>query len=342
MMMTKTDINRGGAMMSAIALLLATIALVGCGKARQFEIELSVSGMPTQNLEFIYDNGISINRAVATLLDGKTTVTGSSAEPCVVEVFTGSGIALGRTVAVNGDKIKWNIIPDSPASSTVTGNETAEALQQWLAANLTGDTIAFNSRIAAAVSRDPASALSRILAGYYYVACDGDTVPSDLVSRLKQADNSDSRIDALARQCVSLGILSHQVEPFDLLVPGDSMVTIDLAGRQFTLLYIAAPERRADTLACHLTRKDLGEASLIVVRTAFDTIFWHDDRNKYMVSGTRHGWAPGGPAWPGLTALSPGALPWCVVTDSTAATLYAGRSLDAALGVLKSPTDTDR
>lgn len=320
--------------------ILGPVILWSCGKASDFSATVTFESLPTQNVEIYVFTPEGISYRSVAAIDGKLSFRASAPELSMVEMYSRTGSFLGRFPVKNGDDI--NAVFSGSGSLTLKGNKAAERYAELLRSarasgpdkaseSASGPVAGEASRVAAAfIEKNPSDELSPLVLEYMFDMSADPAEAIRLATLIRDSGRDESRMsDLITTLASSGGVELKKIDPVMLMVPGDTVATLDFSESPYTLLYFSSRERLADTLVNMIdVPKRLRVA---VIREAFDTVMWSKSRSAYTRFTPEFFWAPAGPATPGLDRFGVPSLPWVSLVDSAANEIYRGPSAaDAA------------
>lgn len=293
-----------------------------CGSKSPYKIDGTVEGMGTQNVTAIYYAGTSLKEVSTNAINSVFHIEGNSEEPVVVEFYDNQRNRIGCVVAQNGDEVAVKYKYGTPNYMEATGNETSELLSAFL--NKNGD--ALNGAIEKQIMSEPASALSEVLAAYYYDVSD-DAVRADSVLSLFDYTTvvNNPMLRGKAEVAARLADVDETVEAFDLFSSNDSIEHFAPSTETPTLYIFTDVHRLPDSIlnyADSLAR----DIRVALIRLSVDTFGWHKDTYRFSKK-VKHFWALGGTANERLDCFNIPSVPYFVVADTTARQIYRGTCL---------------
>lgn len=323
-----------------IIILAFTMCLaVACGSDDSFRVMATVDGLGTQNVRAVYRSGGRVNVVPAVALDGKFQFSGNSAQPVLIDLYTGSRSLIGSLVVSNGETVEVSFKLNEPGYMTAKGDKISEQMARFKTANSeainNGDDITVNNAVARYVAdnlKNPAAAY--IVMSMYNPSIDPSTADSLLTAIDPKARPAGDLVSSF-RETLALGLDTLPTfSPVRLYTTGDSMTTIAAAGSRGVLLAFSgvADGEPHDSLVSRLNvLHDSLKTRVRVVElsTVADTAAWHGQIDNVKPRYTRC-WMPGGVSSPALDRIAVRRLPWYVAADSTGSILYAGPQLNAA------------
>lgn len=326
--------------MSALsAALVSAVVLCGCSQPDSFSAQVTFESLPTQNIEiYVYNPDAIIYRSVAAI-DGTLSFEASAPELTMVEMYSRTGRFLGRFPVKNGDDIRINLT--SSGAMTAKGDKAAEnyaALLASIDSSVAGDTCA---KVVQFIEKNPSDPISPLVLTYLFDLAGDPATGLRLATHMRDnGHDTPAMADFIATLSSSGGAAVKHLEPVMLMVPGDTVATLDFKSAPYTMVYFASRERVADSLANSLDIP--ARLHVAVVRTAFDTVMWGNMRKAYRKFTPDFYWAPSGAATPGLDRFNVTSLPWVSLVDSAANEIYRGPSADRAVAIADSLLKADR
>ncbi|MDE6065993.1 MAG: hypothetical protein K2G27_04155 [Duncaniella sp.] len=328
-----------------LALLVSLLmSMQSCDNREGFEINCEIEGLEMRGLEMIYMTRGGVSRQSFHPVDGKVRLTGTSAQPTLVEVFTIDGTPLFACVAADGDRMKLRMKIDDPASLTISGQDASRDYAAFVTANDSllrhGTDEEVNRLIAGSVRANPGSMASALLmvtrfrtAGHELLA---DSLLGELSPEARPAMLAGSYASTVGEQVSTTA--RGELRSFTLHHGVDTIVRYTPSMQSYVLMVFnddTKPDsvlKRLRSLHADLPRRRL---QVIEVSLTGDSARWRSqvkgDSAKWM-----QGWVPGGVSAQAVRRMSVPRTPFYIVADSTGAQQYRGTSLYAADTLLRS------
>ncbi len=317
--------------------IIAVVIFCCCGKADSFTVEATFESMPTQNVEIYTFNHNAVSYQSVAAIDGKLSFKGNAPSLAMVEMYSRTGNFLGRIPVENGDKIEVKF--SQSGEFTIKGNDEGKQYSDMFGIANAPKGEDADGVVASFIESNPADALSPLLLEFI---TDKSSNPAEALrlatlirDNEKVAEPVKERMTELITEFAASGAVEvRKLEPVMLMVPNDTVGTLDFTSSPLTLVYFSARDRMQDSLANHI--KLPKGVNMAVLRTTFDTIMWSKSRNTYKLTSPTFYWTPAGPATPGLDRFNVPSLPWVSLVDSLADEIYRGTSLESAVALADS------
>lgn len=324
-----------------ILMLMLLAVLTACGNDEEFVINCEIRGLGSTGVDMYYTTR-SMQHASFHPVDGKVSLTGVSAEPTLVEVFTVDGEPLFACVARNGDELEVKMDLDKPGVMKIKGNDESEEYARFVTENdsllRSGDVAAINALVAEEVLANPGRISSAMLLVTRF----------DARGHELEADSLLNVIKAEARPSWVVGAYPGMVgEQVSATARGPVKPITIYCGRQndrdTTLRYwpsnqsysmivvtgVGKADSIRDVLKTLTKKLPARRFRAIEVAVMGDSAMWRQsisrDSAKWM-----QGWVPGGVAGTAVRALQIPAVPFFIVADSMGRQVYRGYSVSVA------------
>lgn len=312
------------------------VMLHSCGGGDSFTIMTQVEGLGTQNVRAVYytDNRLHITPAMA--LDGKFTITGTSQNPVLIDLYTATRGYIGSVVARNGDNIEAHFTLNDPSAMTVKGNKISEEMTKFVKAHAQAftdrDALSTNEAIKNYVIANPGSQTSAFILLSMFNPAYNAPLADSLLSILDETVLPPSATITPYRQLLTVGADSTiTLTPFKLYTLGDSMATIGTTSKRGVFIAFTTHEDDVERKLIVNRLNDLSDSlksKTRVVEISLDTDtagLVIDPKSRYTVC-----WEPASIASPGVSRLGVRSAPWFVVADTTGIVTYSGNDLSQA------------
>lgn len=328
-----------------ITLLVALLVTVqSCDSREGFVISCEIEGLDMRGLEMVYMTRGGVSRQTFHPVDGKVNLTGASAQPTLVEVFSLDGELLFSCVAEDGDRMKLKMTLGDPATLVITGQNASRDYAAFVAGHDSllrhGSDEEVNALIADAVRSNPSSMASTLLmvtrfrtAGHELLA---DSLLGEITYEARPALLSGSYASAVGEQVATS--TRGEIRSFTLRNGVDTIVRYIPSQNSYALMVFTdgvkpdSIRRRLRTLRSDFPRRPL---QLIEVSLTGDSTRWRSqvegDSSTWL-----QGWVPGGVSAQALRRIAVPRTPYYIVADSTGAQHYRGTSLYSADTMLRS------
>ncbi len=297
--------------------------LCGCGSNDHFVVEGEFEGEAPQSVRALYFANGALRNAPVSVREGKFKVEGRSEQPVIIDIYLPDRTRIATVVAHNGETVKLKLNSAKPFDFSAEGDDTAEKLSEWVAANATtlsgGNRLAVNKLIERYIESHKAELLSTVLLMSYY---------DSSVDPLKAAELFDI-IDAEARPLYMVegfsemlgrmksGANSVITEPISYYVARDSSNVFKPADHPYTLIALTSSMLGRDSIVGELKQlSTLDRLKLVELSVDNDSMAWRRSIIPDSAAWTQ-GWLPGGAMRAGVEQLSVPRLPYFVVVDST-------------------------
>lgn len=320
--------------------LLLIVAMCGCSGSDTYSIRCEIEGLGTEGVEVYSITPRGLVKSDFHPVDGKLTITGSAADPTLVEVFTVGGRFLFSCLASNGDKINVTLDPKNPMGLSIKGNKASEEYAKFLNDNaklLTeGDSRKINELVATFVRSNPSSLSSAMLLLNHFDTRSQELLVDSLLQMVgESAPGAHPLIDGFAQLVASqlqAGNGYKYLKRMDFETGRDTIMIYRPEAQSYSLLLFTS------TLKGDSIRRALKEMYANLPRKRFrafeicvdgDSLSWataiRNDSAKW-----EQAWTPGGAAAPGVRHLRVASIPYFIVSDSVGDIHYRGTSLKAA------------
>lgn len=335
-------------------LLPLLVSVQSCDSREGFVISCEIEGLDMRGLEMVYMTRAGISHQSFHPVDGKVNLTGESAQPTLVEVFTLDGEPLFDCVAADGDRMKLKMTLGDPTTLAITGQNASRDYAAFVAEHDSllrhGSDEEVNTLIATTVRSNPSSMASTLLmvtrfrtAGHELLA---DSLLGEIAYEARPTLLAGSYASAVGEQVATSA--RGELRSFTLHNGVDTIVRYVPSQNSYVLMVFTdgvkpdSVRRRLRTLRSDFPRRPL---QLIEVSLAGDSTRWRSqvegDSSTWL-----QGWAPGGVSAQAIRRIAVPRTPYYIVADSTGAQQYRGTSLYTADTLLRSrlhkwlPADT--
>lgn len=282
------------------ALLLAflTIALTSCGGSSQFKVEGQLADGKSMTVRYVYYDaaGSQLLSGMTVSKDGKFEIGGSVAKPSLLEISDNNYVPLAYVPVEDGDEIKVEIKSSTGGGFTASGSEMA---QKW-------------SDFFKTAGYEPDAV-------YKAVQKFGTEYPTLSVSL--------TSLENLGQKKTS----ATEISEISYISSSDSALVLDMRAKALNLLIVndEAPGDdypQKDSLREVRRLRPATDMAMTEISVYSDIDRWAREEKRDTVSWKR-GYAPGGPASPGLDVLQISSLPVYILTDHNGKVLYKGSSI---------------
>ena len=322
---------------------VAMLLLSGCG-SDNFEIDVALDNLGTQNLRFIYPANDALHSMWMPVVDGKCAFHGSSKEYTVVEVYTAKQVFLTCLAVKNGQKVEMRGDFLKPYTIELSGNDINEEVSEVLnrhaeefAAQKYDKTDAAIEKFAAE-KRNEALATDILIKYYYTRHSDADLL------RVAQMRKSESVLfNAEGREMFYSEPESEKSLTSFLLYDQhcDSITSFIPSNSKVSILYFwdnDSSSRKDVINELKNLRKTYPKSDRLQIA---DIGFYNDSSDWKKVVKTdsvkwQQFWGIGGRLNSEVKRMGITKAPAYLVADSTGRMLYRGESLDAACAKIDS------
>ena len=337
-----------------LTLFLPLYLFISCDSREGFEISCEIEGLDMRGLEMVYMTRGGVSRQTFHPVDGKVKLTGESAQPTLVDVFTIDGEMLFSCVAADGDRMKLKMTLGDPTTLTISGQNASRDYAAFVAEHDSllrhGSDDEVNALIARSVRSNPSSMASTLLmvtrfrtAGYELLA---DSLLGEIAYEARPALLAGSYASTVGEQ-VSTGARG-ELKAFTLRTGVDTVVRYIPSQNSYAILMFC-DDTKPDSVRKRLRalRADFPRRPLQVIEVSLtpDSARWRSqvegDSSTWL-----QGWAPGGVSSQALRRFAVPRTPYFIVADSNGAQQYRGTSLYTADTLVRSrlhrwlPADT--
>lgn len=343
-------------LLAVLTLLSSLVMLVqSCDSREGFVISCEIEGLDTRGLEMVYMTRSGVTRQTFHPVGGKVELTGTSAQPTLVEVFTiDGGTPLFSCVAADGDRLKLKMKLDDPTSLTISGQDASRDYAAFVAQHdslfVHGTDDEVNSLIAGTVRSNPASMASALLLVTRFRTAGHELLADSLLGELtpearpillagSYASTVGEQVSTTARGDLRTFTLHNGVDTVVRYIPSQNsyaLIVFNDAAKPDSVL------RRLRSLRTDFAKRPL---QLIEISLAGDSTLWRTQVEKDS-STWLQAWVPGGVSAQSIRRFTVPRAPYYIVADSTGAQQYRGTSLYTADTLLRSrlhnwlPADT--
>ena len=307
--------------------LLLILALVGCGRNREFTVAMTIDNVqaPALKLTWWGDSGM-VSTDIRPAADGIFRFKGSTHKPTLVTVAGDGGVVLAQLVVAGGEQLKVRGDMKSPLAVTIEGDEHNAEWARWRAEHASlprpGAELDAAARDYVLAHRDSPVATWILLFDH------SDITHDEQAMALLDSINPEARPHSLVMTAQTIAA-THAERASSLselyLVDNDAQGyrSITLRGAETMILFWTTTDTSYRRQFAHL--KELKQAHpawrIIDVNVSSDSVRWQRVLRDEEPGDWQHLWAPCGPAEPALVPLRLNFVPQLVHLDSTAVVL---------------------
>ena len=318
--------------------LVLSALLFSCGDSSEFRVAGVVDGIGTQNIKMIYYANGAVRESRTSVIDGKFSVIGVSAEPTLVELQTLDGALLGCLMVKNGETIECKLDKTNRYKVSFEGNDVSEQWGKFLVENeeilSSGDADKKNEFIAKYVSshRDEMFSTVLMLTEFHYPDYEvmGDSLLKAISEEARPRSMVESYMSMLAH--VTSPKATEEVTPMKIYCKADSLKTYNPASSSYSLLAFTGGDEQARKEILPYLKKWSKEhksrkLKIVDISLVADTMAWHNIiRNDS--SQWEQGWVLGSVRAPAIERLAIPRTPYFIVVDSAGTQLYRSSSIE--------------
>lgn len=315
------------------------LAMASCGDSESFTVKGVIEGLPTMNVRYVYFANGRVNRGVTASREGKFEIKASAPAPTILEICDNDYRPMARLYVVNGDNLECELIRERPYQLKVEGNDISERWAKYLNENLkilTKSAEDANAAVEKYVLQKPDDVLSTLLLLTVYDATSNALHADSLMTSINQQCRPAILVDgfnALLQRLVDQST-SEAVVAVPYYGKNDSLLCFSPAASPWSLIVISDEQSpRNDSIVPALRRLGKGSlrSKLQIVELSMDpdTVTWRKSIAADSASW-RQGWVAAAVASPGIDRLGVPSFPYFIVTDSTGAQQFRGRSVSIA------------
>lgn len=320
-------------------LVVAVLALSGCGHSDSFVIKGKITTGASMNLRILYYTDGRIVTGITASRDGDFAFEGSAPTLAMVELYDNEYRLLGRTVVTNGQDIELMLTPGDLSKFTAKGNDIAERWSSLINRFTSLSNTDRRNAVADYVVNNTTDPLSSLL---IVTEIDGHGDGASLADSLYQLIDPLSRLPEITAGFAALNArvtsaTSHApVTAVPYLAPGGRREVIVPARAPLTLISISDRATRGDSVknlinslpshSKHISAYDLSIDP--------DTIEWSRSMRADTATWQR-GWVAGALSGIALDRLGIPSTPFFIITDSTGTQLLRTTSATAARNYLQ-------
>lgn len=282
----------------ALLLTLLSLAVTACGGSSQFKVEGHLADGKSMTVRYVYYDaaGSQLLSGMTVSKEGKFEIGGSVVKPSLLEITDNNYVPLAYVPVEDGDEIKVEIKSSTGGGFTASGSEMA---QKW-------------SDFFKTAGYEPDAV-------YKAVQKFGTEYPTLSVSL--------TSLENLGQKKASATELSE----ISYISSSDSALVLDMRAKALNLLIVndetpANDYPQKDSLREVRRLRPVADMAMMELSVHSDFDLWEIQEKRDTVSW-RRGYAPGGPASPGLDVLQIRSLPVYILTDHNGKVLYKGSSI---------------
>lgn len=330
-------------------MLLALLALTGCGKKKNFTVKGEIEGIGSQLITATYYSAGGLKRITVMPADGRFGFHGEASRPTLLTVNLADGTTLATLVVENGDKISLTGNAARPFEIEVDGNGDSEKIARWVNDNArlleARDAEAINRSLARWISDNRSSKASTALMVTYFYTPGYEHLADSLMTMLSTSARAQDVVQnftgVLAAQLGDAE--SAKVGSLNLYDVSDSIISVNPYRHSATLICFMASDREArDSVRPCIARlfKSYGmqRFNAVEISSAPDSAAWRQSLAGDTVTWRRT-WAPATVASTSLRKFAVPRFPYFIVADSAGTQIYRGGSITLAAQTIEKKLD---